>query len=135
MTPNDDNARDDTQAQYRFLVINLCRIGGAIMLVTGLAVIARQAFGLPIAAGYVLFLIGMFGGFYIVPLYAQIQTRSEPTHRSRIIAANNILNALFMVVAAGVAVLMLWRGPTVPQLLLLTGIWDRAGIGAGGRVK
>ena len=31
MTPNDDNARDDTQAHYRFLVINLCRIGGAIM--------------------------------------------------------------------------------------------------------
>jgi MFS family permease len=39
-----------------------------------------------------LFLIGLFGGFYIVPLYALIQIRSEPSHRSRIIAGNNILN-------------------------------------------
>ncbi|HEU0289690.1 MAG TPA: MFS transporter, partial [Burkholderiales bacterium] len=51
-----------------------------------------------------LFLIGAFGGFYIVPLYALIQSRSEESHRSRIIAGNNILNAAFMVVAAGVAI-------------------------------
>ena len=73
-----------------------------------------------------LFLIGMFGGFYIVPLYAQIQTRSEPTHRSRIIAANNIFNALFMVAAAAIAVLMLSQGASVPQLLLLTGLFNIA---------
>src|SRR5215471_7908830 len=47
-----------------------------------------------------LVLLGMFGGFYIVPLYALIQERSEPAYRSRIIAANNILNALFMVASA-----------------------------------
>ena len=51
-----------------------------------------------------LVLIGMFGGFYIVPLYALIQSRSDRSHRSRIIAGNNILNALFMVVAALVGV-------------------------------
>ena len=51
MTPMDDKARAEVQAQYRFLVINLCRITGAIMLVVGLAVIAREAFGLPKAAG------------------------------------------------------------------------------------
>lgn len=73
-----------------------------------------------------LFLIGVFGGFYIVPLYAQIQTRSDPSHRSRIIAANNILNALFMVAAAGIAVLMLQRGATIPQILLLTGVFNIA---------
>ena len=73
-----------------------------------------------------LFLIGVFGGFYIVPLYALIQTRSEPSHRSRIIAANNILNALFMVAAAGIAVLMLQRGATIPQVLLLTGVFNIA---------
>jgi hypothetical protein len=73
-----------------------------------------------------LFLIGVFGGFYIVPLYALIQTRSEPSHRSRIIAANNILNALFMVAAAGIAVLMLYLGATIPQVLLLTGILNIA---------
>ena len=51
-----------------------------------------------------LVLIGLFGGFYIVPLYALIQERSDPAHRSRIIAANNILNALFMVASAGLAI-------------------------------
>ncbi|MBC8008120.1 MAG: MFS transporter [Prolixibacteraceae bacterium] len=69
-----------------------------------------------------LFMIGMFGGFYIVPLYALIQTRCPPSHRSRVIAANNILNALFMVVAAGLAVAALKAGMTIPQLLLLTGV-------------
>jgi len=77
MTPNDDHAGADTQAQYRFLVINLCRIGGAIMLVIGLAVIARQAFGLPIAAGYVLFLIGMFA-FLLVPVFLAKKWKSTP---------------------------------------------------------
>ncbi|MGA8006363.1 MAG: MFS transporter, partial [Burkholderiales bacterium] len=69
-----------------------------------------------------LFLIGLFGGFYIVPLYALIQARCEPSHRSRIIAANNILNALFIVAAALVAVAALEAGATIPQLLLLTGL-------------
>ena len=73
-----------------------------------------------------LFLIGMFGGFYIVPLYALIQTRCAPSHRSRVIAANNILTALFMVVAAGIAVVALKSGMTIPQLLLLTGVLNAA---------
>jgi len=54
-----------------------------------------------------LLMIGVFGGFYIVPLYALIQQRSPEAHRSRMIAANNILNALFMVVSAVVAMLCL----------------------------
>ncbi len=69
-----------------------------------------------------LVLIGLFGGFYIVPLYALIQERSESTHRSRIIAANNILNALFMVVSAGLAIGLLAAGISIPGLLLATGI-------------
>ena len=69
-----------------------------------------------------LVLIGLFGGFYIVPLYALIQERSEPTHRSRIIAANNILNALFMVTSAGLAILLLAAGVSIPGLFLATGI-------------
>jgi hypothetical protein len=48
-------------------------------------------------------LLGVFGGFFIVPLYAMMQSRSAPGHRARVIAANNILNALFMVVGALVA--------------------------------
>ena len=73
-----------------------------------------------------LLLIGMFGGFYIVPLYALVQSRCEPSHRSRVIAANNILNALFMVAAAAIAVPALALGATVPQLMLLTGILNVA---------
>ncbi len=69
-----------------------------------------------------LVLIGLFGGFYIVPLYALIQERSERTHRSRIIAANNILNALFMVVSAGLAIALLAFGVSIPGLFLATGI-------------
>lgn len=52
-------------------------------------------------------LIGICGGLYIVPLYTLIQTRSQKSHQSRIIAANNILNALFMVISAGLSWLLL----------------------------
>jgi len=73
-----------------------------------------------------LFLVGLFGGFYIVPLYALIQTRSEASHRSRIIAANNIINAIFMVVAAGLAIGLLSAGLTIPQLFLVTALMNAA---------
>jgi len=69
-----------------------------------------------------LLLIGVFGGFYIVPLYALIQIRSEASHRSRIIAGNNILNALFMVGAALLAIVMFQIGFTIPQLFLATAL-------------
>ena len=71
-------------------------------------------------------LIGLFGGFYIVPLYALIQERSEPSHRSRIIAANNILNALFMVASAGLAIGLLKAGLSIPELFLVTGLMNAA---------
>jgi 1-acyl-sn-glycerol-3-phosphate acyltransferase len=73
-----------------------------------------------------LVLIGMFGGFYIVPLYALIQARSEPAFRSRIIAANNILNAVFMVVSAGVAIGLLEAGLSIAQLFLVTALMNAA---------
>jgi 1-acyl-sn-glycerol-3-phosphate acyltransferase len=63
-----------------------------------------------------LFALGLFGGFFIVPLYALIQLRSSPEHRARIIAANNILNALFMVVGALAAAGLLGSGVTIPAL-------------------
>jgi MFS family permease len=66
-------------------------------------------------------LLGIFGGFYTVPLYALIQARSPASHRSRIIAANNILNALFIVASAGVAIGLLAAGLSVPQLFLAVG--------------
>jgi 1-acyl-sn-glycerol-3-phosphate acyltransferase len=69
-----------------------------------------------------LVMIGMFGGFYIVPLYALIQSRAERSHQSRIIAGNNILNALFMVGSAAMAVVLLGAGVTIPQLFLITAL-------------
>lgn len=66
-----------------------------------------------------LLMIGVFGGFYIVPLYAIIQSRSAPENRSRIIAANNILNALFMVGSAGLGIGMLSIGLSIPELFLI----------------
>src|SRR5450830_895480 len=67
-------------------------------------------------------MIGVFGGFFIVPLFALIQTRCDPKHISRTIAGMNILNALFMVAAAGVAIVLLGQGFTIPQLFLVTAI-------------
>ena len=71
-------------------------------------------------------LMALFGGFYIVPLYALIQHRSPESHRSRIIAANNILNALFMVVAAIVAIGLLRAGLTMPNLFLVLAVMNAA---------
>ena len=73
-----------------------------------------------------LLMIGLFGGFFIVPLYALIQSRAEKQHQSRVIAANNVLNAVFMVSAALVAALFLELGVTVPQLFLLTAALNAA---------
>ena len=67
-------------------------------------------------------LIGVFGGFYIVPLYALIQTRAEPEFRSRAIAANNILNALFMVLSAAFAAGLAAYGISIPTVLLISAL-------------
>jgi 1-acyl-sn-glycerol-3-phosphate acyltransferase len=67
-------------------------------------------------------LLALFAGLYSVPMYALIQLRSEPAFRARIIAANNILNALFMIVSSVGAGAMLAAGFTVPQVFLATGI-------------
>ncbi len=64
-------------------------------------------------------LLGAFGGFYSVPLYALIQHRTERQHLSRVIAANNIINALFMVSAAILAFGVLASGLTIPQFYLI----------------
>ena len=67
-------------------------------------------------------LLSLFAGLYSVPMYALIQMRSQPTHRARIIAANNILNALFMIASSLIAGALLGAGFTVPQIFLFTGI-------------
>ncbi|MFL6674845.1 MAG: MFS transporter [Massilia sp.] len=69
-----------------------------------------------------LLLLGVFGGFFIVPLFALIQTRCDPRHVARTIAGTNILNALFMVAASGVAIVLLGQGFTIPELFLATAL-------------
>ncbi len=67
--------------------------------------------------------LGVFGGFYIVPLYAVMQAYAPEKQRAQIIAANNILNALFMVVSAIVAIVILSvLGLSLPILFALTGL-------------
>lgn len=67
-------------------------------------------------------MLGIFGGLYVVPLFALIQTRCDPKHMSRTIAGMNILNALFIVVSALAATVMLHYGLTIPQIFLATAI-------------
>ncbi|WP_194714028.1 MFS transporter [Noviherbaspirillum soli] len=69
-------------------------------------------------------MIGVFGGFYIVPLFALIQTRCDPAHLSRTIAGMNIMNALFMVAAALVAMLLLGMGLSIPQIFMVTALMN-----------
>lgn len=63
--------------------------------------------------------LGLFGGIYIVPLYAMIQHHSPPAICSRIIAANNLLNALFMVFSSVIAIGMFSWGFTIYQLFFV----------------
>jgi 1-acyl-sn-glycerol-3-phosphate acyltransferase len=73
-----------------------------------------------------LFLLALFGGFYSVPLYALIQARADKNHRARIIAANNIMNAIFMIAASLMAVALLKAGLTIPQLFLVLALMNAA---------
>lgn len=70
-----------------------------------------------------LFFLGFSGGIYIVPLYAAMQAYSPISHRARVIGANNIFNAIFMVSSAifSIVILNLLKMP-LPQLFLVTGI-------------
>jgi 1-acyl-sn-glycerol-3-phosphate acyltransferase len=67
-------------------------------------------------------MLSLFAGLYSVPMYALIQLRAQATHRARIIAANNILNALFMIGSSVIAGLLLKMGMTIPQIFLLVGL-------------
>jgi 1-acyl-sn-glycerol-3-phosphate acyltransferase len=67
-------------------------------------------------------LLGVFAGFYIVPLFALVQSRAERSELSRIIAGNNVLNALFMVLAAALGIGLSALGLSIPQIFLATAL-------------
>ena len=74
-----------------------------------------------------LILIGLFGGLFIVPLYAMIQERTDSGKRARIIAVNNIINAIFMVLGSVLGIICLaildW---TIPEFFLFTAFLNMA---------
>ena len=74
-------------------------------------------------------LLAFSAGFYSVPMYALIQLRAQPSHRARIIAANNILNALFMVVSSLLAGGMLGAGFSIPQVFGATALLNIVVVG------
>ena len=67
-------------------------------------------------------LLSFFAGLYSVPMYALIQLRSQPTHRARIIAANNILNALFMIASSVIVGLLLKAGFSIAEVFLFVAV-------------
>ena len=69
-------------------------------------------------------MLGAFGGFYSVPLYALIQQRSDRKHLSRIIAANNIINSLLMVAAAIISIVILKSGFSIPELFIFIAVMN-----------
>jgi 1-acyl-sn-glycerol-3-phosphate acyltransferase len=71
-------------------------------------------------------LIGVSGGLYIVPLYALTQRITPVAIMSRVISANSVWNAIFMVVASLFGALMLTRGVTIPALILVVAILNLA---------
>lgn len=115
----------------RRIVIAVSLVGGLGMTAFGLAVPYLVAFVptqdalygfqdfLVHGGAFVLMAVvflGLFGGLYIVPLFALIQRCADEAHRSRVIAGVNILNALFMVLSAVVAAVVLGNGYSIPQL-------------------
>ncbi len=73
-----------------------------------------------------IFMLGVFGGIYIVPLFALVQQRAEARKRSRIFAANNVLNALFMVLATAFSLFALSMGLNIAQLFLVMALMNVA---------
>jgi acyl-[acyl-carrier-protein]-phospholipid O-acyltransferase / long-chain-fatty-acid--[acyl-carrier-protein] ligase len=73
-----------------------------------------------------LFMIAICGGIYIVPLYTILQYETDEKFKARIIACNNIMNALFMIVAAIATAGMLKLKFTLPQIFLTLAIMNVA---------
>ncbi len=69
-----------------------------------------------------LLLTAGFGGLYIVPLYAILQSRTIESERARAVAANNIVNSIFIVTAAGISAALLADGLSVTEVFLIAAV-------------
>jgi 1-acyl-sn-glycerol-3-phosphate acyltransferase len=70
--------------------------------------------------------IGLCGGIYVVPLYAVVQQRARRASLGRVVAANSLLNALFILAALLLGAALGARGASVPQLLAVTALANAA---------
>ena len=84
---------------------------------TGVHYFLSHPQGLIVSAS--ILMLSIAGGLYIVPLYALLQVRSKRSHRSRIIASNNIINAIFVVCGSVLAVILINIGLSLENLLLI----------------
>lgn len=98
-------------------------LSGGTGLLTPFEFLAQSA---SLRVSFDIIMLGVCGGLYIVPLYALVQQRSDARKRSRIIAANNILNALFMVVASLYSLFALAVGVAIPMLFLIMALMNMA---------
>jgi 1-acyl-sn-glycerol-3-phosphate acyltransferase len=96
-------------------------------VVTGPVAVAPGALDIPqflssargIAASVGVLLLAVSGGVFTVPLYTLLQGRSEPSTRSRVVAANNVLNAVFMVVGSAALAGLSACGVSTPKVILI----------------
>jgi uncharacterized membrane protein YciS (DUF1049 family) len=77
-----------------------------------------------------LYLLSLSAGLFSVPMYALVQWRSPPSHRARIIAANNILNALYMIASALIVGALRSAGLGIPGVFGLLALANVAAAGA-----
>lgn len=100
-----------------FFTVDLFLLGNPFEHISGtvdLAAFFSQSAGFRIV--FDLLLIAIFAGLYIVPLYTLVQERSDASHRSRVLASNNVFNALYMVAGAGVIMALHGLKLSVPQI-------------------
>jgi acyl-[acyl-carrier-protein]-phospholipid O-acyltransferase/long-chain-fatty-acid--[acyl-carrier-protein] ligase len=98
--------------------------GGATEELAGLAAFLARPSSWRVLADLLAFAV--CGGLYIVPLYAILQSRSDEKVRSQVVAANNIVNAGFMVVSAVAASALLALDFTVPEVFLTVALANLA---------
>lgn len=101
--------------------LDLAAIGQPYGEVTSLGILDFLAQPSGIRISFDLFMLSVASGFMIVPLYTLIQQRSDPKYRSRIVAGNNILNALFMVVGAVGLTLLLRIDYSITKIFAILG--------------
>ncbi len=71
-----------------------------------------------------LFFIASISGLYVVPLFAVMQYFSSPNYRSRVIAANNIMNAIFMIASTLLLSILFKLGLSVHSIILIISIMN-----------